>query len=321
MLDKIPAAGFLSARDRNGNQPKIGTKLTQENRPVAAAIWMIGSITGFSLVAVSGRALAVGLDTFEVMLYRSLVGVVVLVVSAILTRQTDALRPTLMRLHLLRNLMHFAGQNLWLYALSLITLAQLCALEFSYPILVALAAPLFLGERLTRLRVGAALFGFAGILIVARPFGAGGLSVGLLAALLCAVGFAGAAIVTKKLTRQTSVLAILFWLTTMQSGFGFFCAVVDGQIALPPTALIPWVLAIGVGGLGAHLCLTKALSLAPASIVTPIDFLRLPLLALIGSLAYGEPLDLWVLIGGAVIFAANFINIRAETRPRPQSMA
>lgn len=282
---------------------------------------MIGSITGFSLVAVSGRALAAGLDTFEVMLYRSLVGVMVLVAGAILTGQTAALRPTVMRLHFLRNLMHFAGQNLWLYALSLITLAQLCALEFSYPILVALAAPLFLGERLTSLRIGAALVGFAGILIVARPFGAGGLSVGLLAALLCAVGFAGAAIVTKKLTRQTSVLAILFWLTTMQSAFGFLCAVVDGQIALPPTALIPWVLAIGVGGLGAHLCLTKALSLAPASIVTPIDFLRLPLLALIGSLSYGEPLDLWVLIGGAVIFAANFINIRAETRPRPQPMA
>ncbi len=135
------------------------------------------------------------------------------------------------------------------------------------------------------------------------------------------MGFAGAAIVTKKLTRHTSVLAILFWLTMMQSAFGFLSAAVDGRITLPTAALIPWVLAIGVGGLGAHLCLTKALSLAPASIVTPMDFLRLPLLAFIGSLSYGEPLDLWVLIGGAVIFAANFINIRAETRARPQSMA
>lgn len=282
---------------------------------------MIGSITGFSLVAVSGRALASALDTFEVMLYRSLIGVAVLVAGAVLTGQTGDLRPTFMRLHLLRNILHFAGQNLWLYALSLITLAQLCALEFSYPILVALAAPLFLGERLTGRRIGAVLMGFVGILIVARPFGAGGLSVGLLAALFCAVGFAGAAIMTKKLTQQTSILSILFWLTAMQSAFGLLCAGVDGQVALPAVGQIPWVLAIGLGGLGAHLCLTKALSLAPASIVTPVDFLRLPLLAVIGSRAYSEPLDLWVLVGGTIIFAANVINMRAETRPRPLPMA
>jgi len=293
----------------------------QDQRPIAAFVWMIGSITGFSLVAVSGRALASGLDTFEVMLYRSLVGVGVLLAIAVWTGRAAELRPSFMRQHLLRNIFHFAGQNLWLYALSLITLAQLCALEFSYPILVALTAPLFLGEQLTRLRIGAALVGFIGILIVARPFGAGGFSIGLLAALLCAVGFAGAAIVTKKLTRQTSVFAILFWLTTMQSAFGFLCAAIDGQIALPSAALLPWVIAIGLGGLGAHLCLTKALSLAPASIVTPVDFLRLPLLAVIGSLAYGEALDLWVLVGGAIIFAANFINIRSEARLRPLPMA
>lgn len=295
--------------------------MAQENRPIAASVWMIGSISGFSVVAVAGRALAGGLDTFEVMLYRSLVGVAVLVAAAVALGKTEDLRPRHFGVHLLRNVMHFAGQNLWLYALSLITLAQLCALEFSYPILVALTAPLLLGERLTKVRVGAALVGFAGILIVARPFGAGGFSVGLLAALLCAVGFAGAAIVTKKLTRRTSVLAILFWLTVMQSAFGLICAGLDGAVALPAGAALPWVLAIGIGGLGAHLCLTKALSLAPASIVTPIDFLRLPLLAVIGSLFYAEALDLWVLVGGAVIFAANLINIRTETRGRPQSMA
>ena len=293
----------------------------QEQRPVAAFLWMIGSITGFSVVAISGRALHESLDTFEVMLYRSLVGVAVLVGAALVLKKTADLRPAFLGTHLLRNLLHFAGQNLWLYALSLITLAQLCALEFSYPILVALAAPLLLGERLTPVRIGAALVGFAGILLVARPFGGGGFSVGLLAALLCAVGFAGAAIVTKRLTRRTSVLAILFWLTLMQSAFGFLCAVADGQIALPGRSDFPWVLAIGIGGLGAHLCLTKALSLAPASIVTPVDFLRLPLLAVIGSLFYGEGMDMWVMIGGGVIFAANLINIRAETRASAQSMA
>ena len=74
---------------------------------------------------------------------------------------------------------------------------------------------------------------------------------------------------------------------------------------------------MGVSGIVAHLGLTKALSLAPATIVTPIDFLRLPLIAIIGMLFYAEPFDRWVIVGGAVIFGANWLNLRAESRGKP----
>ncbi|MCY1125696.1 DMT family transporter [Frigidibacter sp. RF13] len=287
--------------------------MTPDHRPIAAALWMGGSITGFCLVAVAGRALSTGLDTFEIMFYRSVVGVILVVALALATRQTEALRPRHLQTHVLRNLFHFAGQNLWLYALTLIPLAQLFALEFSYPILVALSAPFFLGERLPPRRLVAAAIGFAGILIVARPFGGAGLSIGLMAALLCAVGFAGAAVITKKLTRVTSVLAILFWLTVTQTLFGLVGAAFGGGPAWPAPPLWPWILAIGLGGLGAHLSLTKALSLAPASLVTPLDFLRLPLIGVVGMVWYSEPLDIWVFVGGAIIFAANWLNILSDT--------
>ncbi len=286
--------------------------MPQTYRPIAAALWMLGSIFGFSLVAVSGRALHPWLDTFEVMLYRSLVGIVVVVAAIIASGRSQEISARHMGLHLLRNTVHFAGQNLWLFALTLIPLAQLFALEFSYPILVALAAPLVLGERLTKVRVMAAALGFIGVLIVARPFGAGGLSLGLVAALACALGFAGSALVTKRLTRLVTIPCILFWLTVMQSALGLICAGWDGAIALPTPAAMPWVLAIGLSGLGAHFCLTKALTLAPATIVAPIDFMRLPLMAAVGMLAYAEPLDAWIFIGAAVIFAANWLNIRDE---------
>ncbi|MCB2116802.1 MAG: DMT family transporter [Rhodobacteraceae bacterium] len=275
---------------------------------------MIGSILGFSALAVSGRALAGSLDTFEMMLYRSLIGVLVIVTLASATGRLAEIDRRRLGVHVLRNALHFAGQNLWLAALALIPLAQLFAVEFSYPILVALTAPLFLGERLAPMRLLSAAIGFAGILIVARPFGADGLSLGLLFALLSALGFAGSAIVTKRLTRGTTVLCILFWLTVLQSLFGLLCAGWDGRIALPPAAALPWVLLMGLAGVTAHLCLTKALSLAPASVVTPVDFLRLPLIAVIGMLFYGEPLDAWVLVGGAVIFAANWLNLWSEGR-------
>ena len=76
---------------------------------------------------------------------------------------------------------------------------------------------------------------------------------------------------------------------------------------------LPWLVLLGLSGLAAHLGLTKALSLAPASVVTPLDFLRLPLIALVGMAFYDEPLDPLVFVGGAVIFAANWMNIRART--------
>lgn len=281
------------------------------NRPVAAAFWMVGSITGFTLLAIAGRQLSGRLDTFEMMLYRSAIGWVAVVTVAALQQRLGDISGRSLGRHALRNIVHFAGQNLWLAALTLIPLAQLFALEFSYPILVALAAPLFLGERLTRTRLLVAGIGFTGILVVARPFGPGALSIGLVAALGAALSFAGTAILTKRLTRGVNVLSILFWLTLMQTAFGLIAAGWDGRIALPDGALLPWVVIMGLAGIAAHLGLTTALSLAPASVVTPLDFLRLPVIGIVASLLYAEALDPYVFLGGAIIFGANWINIRS----------
>lgn len=292
-----------------------------EPRPLAAALWMSGSIAGFCALAVAGREISPALDTFEMMLYRSFIGLVIVAGYAAMTGRWSAVSPRRLDLQLWRNLTHFAGQNLWLAALLMIPMAQLFALEFTSPIMVALLAPVVLNEPLTRSRLMAAFLGFAGILIVARPFGGAGLSLGLGVALLAAVGFAGAALLTKRLTQIVPVLSILFWLTLTQTLFGLICAGWDGAIALPSQRVLPWVAVMGVAGIGAHLCLTKALSLAPATIVTPIDFLRLPIIAIVGALFYGEPLDRWVLLGGAVIFAANWLNLRAETRRKGNTVS
>lgn len=286
------------------------------HHPLKAALWMMGAVVGFSSMAVAGRQLTSGLDTFEIMTYRSIIGLVTVVVLAFASGTLKDIKAQSLHLHLGRNLSHFMGQNLWLFALTLIPLAQLFALEFSYPILVALGAAVFFGERLRPLRVASFVFGFIGILIVARPFGAAGLSIGLLAAIACAFGFAGSALFTKKLTQTARVTrpAILFWLSLMQLAMGLICAGIDGQIELPAAEHLPWIAVISLAGLGAHFCLTTALSLAPASIVTPIDFLRLPLIALVGMVLYNEGLDIYVFIGAAIIFASNYINIVSETR-------
>ncbi|MGH1329540.1 MAG: DMT family transporter [Paracoccaceae bacterium] len=293
------------------------------NRPVLAALWMIGALIGFSSMAIAGRELAAGLDTFEIMFYRSGLGLVtiLLVSSAFGTRHTITARA--MPLHFARNISHFIGQNLWLYALTLIPLAQLFAVEFTSPVIVALLAPLLLNERMSAMRALTAALGFIGILIVANPFDGAGLSPGVIAAILCAFGFAGSIIFTKKLTSQAhaSVTCILFWLSVIQLGLGAICAGFDGDIALPTFEQLPWLALIGLAGLGAHFSLTTALSLAPATVVIPVDFLRLPLIAIIGMNFYAEPFAINVFIGAALIFGANYINIlreaRAAKKPRP----
>lgn len=287
---------------------------TVTHRPLLAALWMGGAVLCFSVMAVAGREVSHELDPFEIMACRSAIGLVLVLAVALAQGRARELAPRHLGLHFGRNLVHFTGQILWFYALTLIPLAQLFALEFSYPILVALLAPFFLGERLTARRLAAAAAGFAGILIVARPFGAGGLEIGLVAALASALGFAGSAIITKRMTARITVAGILVWLSVFQLLFGLAGAAWDGDVALPSAPILPWVLVIGLAGIGAHLCLTTALSLAPASVVTPIDFLRLPLIGVVGMMLYHEPLDFWVFLGGAVIFAANWMNL-SPARP------
>lgn len=274
---------------------------------------MTGAIVSFTAMAVAARAVSLDLDTFEIMMYRSLIGVgLVLLVSSLAgTRNQIALRK--MGWHTLRNISHFAGQNLWFYSITVVPLAQVFALEFTSPLWVILLSPLVLGERLTPSRALAAAVGFIGILIVTRP-SPETFQIGLLTAALAAIGFAGSAVFTRRLTRTETITGILFWLTVMQAVFGLACAGIDGDIALPSSANLPWIAVIAVAGLVAHFCLTTALGLASATVVMPIDFVRLPVIAIVGALVYGEALDPFVFLGAAVIFGANYYNLRAETR-------
>jgi drug/metabolite transporter (DMT)-like permease len=278
-----------------------------------AALWMSGAIVSFSSMAIAGRAVSFELDTFELMLYRSLIGIALVLTLGTLSGTIRQVTTRSMHIHLIRNLSHFAGQNLWFFAITVIPLAQVFALEFTSPLWVTLLAPLVLGERLTRVRAMAASLGFIGILIVARP-DPSNLSPGVVTAALAAVGFAGSALFTKLLTRTETITCILFWLTVMQAVFGLICAGYDGDIALPSATTAPWLLLIGCAGLLAHFCLTKALSVAPAVVVIPFDFARLPVIAIIGMVVYHEPLDMVVFLGAGLIFAANYLNILTESR-------
>lgn len=285
------------------------------SRPLAALAYMTCAALSFTLMAVAGRELAGQLDTFEIMTYRSLIGIGVVLALARARGITDQIRARRMGLHGVRNIGHFFGQNCWFYAVGVIPFSQLFAFEFSVPLWAALVAPLVLNERLTPTRLGAAGVGFLGILLVARP-DVSGVSAGVVAAFFAAIGFTIASVTTKLLTRTESIISILFWLSTMQFALGLIFAGHDLDIAIPTRTDFLWLIVVALTGLSAHFCITTALSIAPATVVLPLDFARLPVVAVVGMMFYEEPVAPLVFLGAAVIFLANYMNIRAEARAR-----
>ena len=273
---------------------------------------MVLSLTSFVLMTVAARQLSGRMATFEILFLRSLVALIILL----------ALSPRLGRgayatgrlgLHVARNVIHFCGQYAWVWGIALTPLALVTAIEFTSPVWVSLLAALLLGERLTLARWAAIAGGVLGIIVIAQPgtsaFGPGALIV--LAGSFC---FAASVLVVKTLLRTDRVTAVVFYMSAIQLPLGLAGALFAWVWPVP--ADLPWILAMGATSLSAHYSMGRALSLADASFVLPIDFLRLPCVAVVALLMYGEPIDGWTLLGAALIFAGNYWSVRQETRAR-----
>jgi len=177
------------------------------------------------------------------------------------------------------------------------------------PIWIVLFSFLMLDERLNKYKILSVLIGFIGVLITVRP-DVESINLGIIAAAVSAVAFALTNIYTRKLTRTESTLTILFFLTTIQLIFGLMTSLLDGKLDLPTNENIVWIVVIGFAGLGAHYCITTALSLAPPTVVAPIDLLRLPIVVLIGVFFYSEQGDIYIYLGAALIIFANWLNLK-----------
>jgi S-adenosylmethionine uptake transporter len=292
--------------------PAVVTAAPAGQAIVKAALWMGGSLASFTGMAVAARELSADMATFEILFFRSLVGLVILL-PVLLRNRGGALRSQRFGLQVARNTVHFAAQYGWVAAVAVLPLAEAFALEFTMPIWATLLAVLALGERMTAPRVVAVVGGFIGVLVILRP-GIAVINPAALYMLVAALGFAGSVIITKVLVRTDSPLTIIFYMAAVQLPLGFVPALLDWT---PPTlAHLPWIIIVGGTALTAHFTLARALKLADATIVLPIDFLRLPLIALIGVAFYAESLVVWVIVGAAIIFGANYYMVWREARRR-----
>jgi drug/metabolite transporter (DMT)-like permease len=276
---------------------------------IKGSLWMIGGVFCLTSMAIAGKEISLQIDTFEILFFRSVIGVCIILFFLVKKNLLREINLKQIRTHLKRNLAHFIGQNLWLYALASITLAEVTSLEFTMPIWIVFFSYLMLNEKLDKYKIISVCIGFIGVLITVRP-DIETLNLGLIAAAISAIVFALTNIYTRKLTRTESTLTILFFLTSMQLVFGLITSLLDGQLDIPTNENIFWIVTIGFAGLGAHYCITTALSLAPPTVVAPIDLLRLPIVVLIGVFFYSEQGDIFIYFGASLIIFANWLNLK-----------
>jgi drug/metabolite transporter (DMT)-like permease len=277
---------------------------------------MGGALLCFCAMAVAIRVLAHSLSVMEILAVRSTTGLAAMLVLLVIRPE---LRPSIRShrpaLHLFRNTVHLGAQYLWSLSILLLPFATVFALEFTAPAWTLLLAVPVLGERMTASRIGAVVLGLIGVLVILRP-GVATFQPAALLVLASAVGFAATMITTKQLTRTDSTLAIIFWMNAIQSPLAWLGS---DPLFLAKLTLdqMPAFAAVGLAGLASHYCLTNAFRAGDASVVVPLDFLRIPLIAVIGWFFYGEHLNLFVFLGAGIIIAGVLWNLRSEAARTP----
>ena len=279
---------------------------------VRVVLWMIGALLSFSVMAVSIRELfSGGLSIFEILAIRSGVALVVLLVLLAVRKdlRVHAI-PRRMGLNFFRNGVHYASQYCWALSLTMLPLAMVFALEFTMPAWTALLAVWFLHERLTPSRVGVVVLGLVGVLVILRP-GIADFNPAAILVLLAAFGYAITMITTKQLTMTETTFGIVFWMAVIQFPLSLIGSNPSVFMHLETQHILP-AMGVGIAGLTSHYCLSNAFRSGDATLVVPLDFMRIPLIAVVGWAFYGERLDIFVLLGALIIVSGVLWNLRSE---------
>ncbi len=281
--------------------------MDKQNNPVAGVFWMV--MTGFAFVAVTATVKYVGdsLPAAQAGVMRYALGLLLLgpMVPAMLRA-----RITQRDLHLftIRGGIHVFGVFLWFYAMTKISIAEVTAMNYLSPVYVTLGAALFLGERLAARRILAILAALVGALIILRP-GFREISPGHLAMLGTAIAFGGSYLMMKRLTDRFEAAVVVFMMSVIVTiGLAPFAWMVW---VTPTIAQTAWMFLVAIFATLGHYSMTLAFRAAPVTVTQPVTFLQLIWAAALGVLAFGAPIDPFVVLGGSIILASvSFITWR-----------
>lgn len=278
-----------------------------------STLWMIGALISFCLMAVGARELNGQIGIFQILFFRSIVGLLVLLpiiwLSNSFSKQDHFLFPKRLKLHVVRNLFHFAGQYGWFLGIGLLPLATVFAIEFTVPFWTIIISYLFLKESITVKKVVAVLLGILGVIVIVQPNteGANYASLIVLGAAIC---YAFSHVSTKSLSNSESPITIIFMMCLLQAPLGLLLFIEGWTTPLDIQWL--WLIIIGVTALSAHYCMTKAMQHAEVTFVVTMDMFRLPLISIIGVLLYSESFSVALVIGIILIMAGNSLNIYSK---------
>lgn len=287
--------------------PVSAARPAKGSAPLAGILWMV--VTGLCMVGVTATVKQAGgrIPAAESAFLRYVLGLVFflpLVPKLLRTPMTGELA----RLYGFRAVVHTLGVMSWFYAMARITMAEVTALNYLSPVLVSIGAALFLGERMALRRMAAIGVALIGTLIILRP-GLRALEPGHFAMLATATAFACSYLTAKRLTALAEPVVVVAILS------------ITVAIGLAPFALLNWVpptmeevfwlfVCAGLASAG-HLFMTFAFRAAPMAVTQPVTFLQLVWSVLLGAALFGEAVDVWVIVGGALVLGAiSFITWR-----------
>ncbi|NKB38570.1 MAG: EamA family transporter [Gammaproteobacteria bacterium] len=281
---------------------------TQKSPVLVAALWMLGMVFSLSTIAISARELSAQMGPFQMIFFRCIFGLLALT-PIVLYQYGQIPLSKKFGNHIARNMSHYGGQVFWFFGISYLSLAEVFAIEFTTPMWTLLLAYFILGEKITRWRAVSLVFGLIGMMLILRP-GLENIHFASFLVIVSAFCFALSHIFTRKLAQIESPTMILFYMGLVQAPIAIIPALFNW--VTPEGLAWMWLLFMGIASITAHYCLSRALALADASIMIPIDFLRLPMIMLVGYVFYGEDIDVFIVLGASIMFAGNFLNVRNE---------
>lgn len=270
-----------------------------------AITWMSGSLLSFCLMAIGARELAGEIPVFQTLFVRSAVGLLCVVAILYVTKQAALIKTKAFGLHVFRNGFHLAGQYGWFLGIGLLPLAEVFALEFTVPIWTAIFASIALKETLTRRKLIAIACGLLGVLVIVQP-GVAIVNVASLIVLGAAICYAIAHTSTKALSATEKPIVILFYMCLVQLPVALVLSL--SAWVWPVGVQWVWLVSIALSALSAHYCMVKAMHYAEITIIVTMDFLRLPLIAMLGMLLYQEQFEFAIMLGGALMLLGNLVN-------------
>lgn len=270
-------------------------------------IWML--VTGLAFVAVTAivKHIGGGVPPAEAAFLRYALGLVFLIPML-----RPLIKANLQRRQIIlfgwRGAVHSIGVILWFFAMTKIPIADVTAMNYLSPVYVTLGAVLFLGEKLAFRRILAIIAALVGALIILRP-GFREVSIGHIAMLFTAVLFAASYLIAKRMADEVNPVVVVAMLSiTVTIGLAPFAY---AQWVTPTLAQVGWLFLVAVFATIGHLTMTLAFRAAPMTVTQPVTFLQLVWAATLGAVAFGEPVDGWVVLGGLVILASvSFISWR-----------